>query len=123
MHYKYRWWDDLFKDLINNHMVNGESFDWNVVGDDDMNLVVKREDYESDTPWPFLCYTFTSKEGEVVYTVMNKREGGGTETLLRSIATPNGIRYLHELHDDNAERILQECYISGVRLISTIWYS
>lgn len=124
MNYKINFWNELFQALIDIHLVNGNDFDgFYYLGDNDAFVQLERLDYSATTPYPFLRYTFKSPEGGDVMFSVNNKEGGGMETVLDRVRDQSGIVQQLDIPNEQAEQILQQCYLFAVKEMSTIWYN
>lgn len=125
MNYKLRFWDDLFKALIDIHLTNGNKFDGFMhLCENDAFVQLERLDYEAASPWPFLRYTFKSPEGgSVSYSVNNKQGGSGLDICISLVRDTDD--YIHLLSEPNprAEQIMLQCYLFAVKQMATIWYN
>jgi len=124
MHYKLRFWHELFQNLILQHLINGGDFDGFLIkGEGESFMQLERLDYSATSPTPFLRYTFECPNGcNIIYSVNNKPDGG-TETVLDRVRDFHGnIRRVDE-YDVVAEEVLQDGYLNAVKLMSTVWYT
>lgn len=124
MNYKINFWNELFQALIDIHLVNGNDFDgFYYLGANDSFIQLERPDYSATTPYPFLRYTFKSPEGGDVMLSVNNKEGGGMVTILDRVRDQSGVVQQLYKPNEQAEQILQQCYLFAVKEMSTIWYN
>lgn len=124
MNYKINFWNELFQALIDIHLINGNDFDgFYHLGANDSFVQLERLDYSATTPYPFLRYTFKSPEGGDVMFSVNNKEGGGMETVLDRVRDKSGYVQQLNIPNEQAEEILQQCYLFAVKEMSTIWYN
>lgn len=124
MNYKINFWNELFQALIDIHLINGNDFDgFYHLGTNDSFVQLERLDYSATTPYPFLRYTFKSPEGGDVMFSVNNKEGGGMETVLDRVRDKSGYVQQLNIPNEQAEEILQQCYLFAVKEMSTIWYN
>lgn len=120
MNYKLRFWDGLFRELINIHMVNGNSFDWRVIGSRGSEVIVERLDYNRTNKTDFLRYIFKiAHDREVVYAVDNSPTGDVIRLVRVSI---HDEALLLDGSNPLAEDVMREGYLTGVESISSFWY-
>ena len=125
MNYRLRYWDELFKGLIDWHLVNGNDFSGFIsYYTEKAYFQLERLDRTSESKIPFLLYTFVSEKGlRVVYAVNNKPSGSGITTVLVSVSDANGVVQLLDGHNLLAEEIMRECYLFAVKAMDTHWYN
>lgn len=125
MNYKLGFYDELFKTLINIHLVNGNDFDGFKYVDIGTGAFIQLErlDYEDSTSSIFLRYTFKSPEGGSVSYCVNNNKSGGLDICISLVRDTDD--YIHLLSEPNprAEQIMLQCYLFAVKQMATIWYN
>lgn len=123
LNFRQQYWDDLFKGLIDIHLVNGNHFDDFIQHSEGQSyLKLERLDYSADSTIPFLRYTFCAIGGETVVYAVNNKTGGGLEKIIVRVAKANGEVMLLEGPNPEVESIMRECYLFAVKAMDTIWY-
>ncbi len=124
MYYKFEWWDQLFKHLINHRIQTRASM--NQIREDNSQLVevqvgtdscfkvVKLDDDD-------VKYVFSSHEGTVEYLVRGHLEYR-RKMILREVRNTMGKVYDIIEPSEIVERIMQECYKTGLHIITSIRY-
>lgn len=123
MHYKLKFWDELFTSLIEIHLVNGNHFDDITVDKGpEGKMSFERLDLSGDNGDLFLRYTFTAlNDNKVVYVVRTPFTGGTKIELDQVIDADGVVRLLDNPSEDN-ENIMSNCFDVAVKVIKDIWY-
>lgn len=124
MNYKLNFWHELFKNLIDIHLVNGNDFDdFLIKGEGDSFIQLERLDYSATSSTPFLRYTFETDDGcNIIYSVNNK-PGGGMETVIDRVRDFHGHIQQLDIPNPIAEEVMRDVYLFAVKEMSTIWYN
>lgn len=124
MNYKFRYWDELFKRMIQIHLDNGNDWDgFHYKYEKHAYIEMARLDFESTFRYPYLKYTFSTPDGNAVIYTVNNKSTGGLETEIRGVHSVGGTVYDLTEPSEDAEEILKECYLFAVKQMSTIWYN
>lgn len=123
MHYKLKFWDDLFTSLIEIHLVNGNHFDDLTVDKGPLGkMSFERLDLSGDNGDLFLRYTFDALNGDKVVYVVRTPSTGGMKIELDKIIDADGVvRLLDKPNEDN-ECIMSNCFDLAVKAMKDIWY-
>lgn len=124
MYYKHRWWDQLFKHLIDNRIQTRRSMNpirennsllANVQTGTDASFKVVALDEDN------VKYVFSSYEGTVEYFVKDHSQYR-YRMILHEVRNTMGKVYDIREPSEIVERIMQECYKTGLHIITSIRY-
>lgn len=124
MYYKFEWWDQLFKHLINHRIQTRASM--NPIREDNSQLVEVQVGTDSgfkviQLEDDYVKYIFSSNEGTVEYLVRGHLEHH-RKMYLHEVRNTLGKVYNVKEPSVVVERIMQECYTTGLQITTSIRY-